>query len=97
MSYCEKHGIAVNQTANREELEAAIARSYLHMLDVNPSQEMGCYGFWSETDMNCQKFCDLKNECCKVSLGMTEAKYRSLEKTVKRVRFADPIVKKRRR
>lgn len=89
--FCTDNEIVVQKTATREQLEAAIARSYLNGREVKPHKDYGCFGLYSEDDMTCQKFCDYREDCIKASLGMTEEQHDRLKKSVVKVRFANPI------
>jgi hypothetical protein len=72
--YCKKHDIAVPKTATRDQLEAAIARALLHMGQAPADPEIGCFGNWSEHDMNCN-FCALEEHCYRSAIGADRKKY----------------------
>ena len=94
--FCKSHDIAVPKTASREQIEATIARSYLHQCEAESHEKFGCYGFYSQDDMNCKKFCSNRESCFKDSLGTTEKSLERFEKSVLKVRFSDPIKRGRR-
>lgn len=85
------------KTATREQLEAVIARSWLHMTKPEPDKSVGCFGYFAKDDMNC-KFCDYRGECAKAAFGVTEKRQARFESSIEnpRVRFAEPIRKGRR-
>lgn len=93
--YCEEHEIAIPKTASRAQIEAAIARSYLHMNEASPHPTHGCLGFYSDSDMNCLKFCEFKSECFRSSIGLDEKKCKKFEKVIIKVRFSEPLRRKK--
>lgn len=95
LAYCREHEISVPSSASKEQIEAAIARAYLHLQEAKPGK-FGCFGYWDGEDQNCHRFCKYREECLKSSVGMSMKQYKRHEKTVDRLRFAEPIRKKRR-
>ena len=93
--YCDDHDIAVPPNASRLQLEAAIARSFMHQKDISPHNKIGCFGLFTDADMNCVKFCRFKDPCFKVSLGTDEKKLARFEKKVNKIRFSTPNRKSR--
>lgn len=85
--YCRENGIPFNDTAKREELEAFIARSFLHDRPVKLDEDIGCFGYWSDDDTNCL-LCSFKSDCQKVSLGMDKSRYDRLIKRLDNPKFS---------
>jgi hypothetical protein len=93
--YCRDRKIMVPATASRAELEAAIARSALHLQKI---ESENCFGFWEQDDMTC-RFCNHEDDCFKAAIGTDKEKYfKALEREENpKLRFKDVLKKKTRR
>jgi len=92
--FCAEHDIAVPSGAMRPQLEAAIARSWLHLNEVDANS---CFGYWEDGDMNCHT-CGFENMCFEAALGTTKARYfKFIERDKRPVRFESALRKRRSR
>jgi len=83
----------VPATASRKELEAAIARSALHLQKI---ESKNCFGLWEQDDMTC-RFCDQENNCFTASIGTDKERYfyRLKQNENPKLRFKDALKKKK--
>lgn len=93
--YCLTHNIKLRSKADRAEIEAAIARAALHGIKIESGH---CFGYWSQTDIECQ-YCASQDDCFNVSLGLAgedKEKYLATVDRMDRIRLV-PMMKKPRK